>query len=61
MGNGPEMADKLASLLPKDYLIRLVNTADLNTFTQIAIARNTDYFIGVHGAGLFLTIFTFIM
>ena len=58
MGNGPEMADKLASLLPKDYLIRLVNTADLNTFTQIAIARNSDYFIGVHGAGLFLTIFT---
>ena len=58
MGNGPEMADKLASLLPKDILIRLVDTADLNTFTQIAIAKNSDYFIGVHGAGLFLTIFT---
>ena len=58
MGNGPEMADKLASLLPKDILIRLVDTADLNVFTQIAIARNSDYFIGIHGAGLFLTIFT---
>ena len=58
MGNGPEMADKLASLLPKNILIRLVDTADLNIFTQIAIARSSDYFIGVHGAGLFLTIFT---
>ena len=58
MGNGPELADKLASLLPKDILIRLVNTADLNIFEQIAIARSSDYFIGIHGAGLFLTIFT---
>ena len=58
MGNGPEMADKLASLLPKDILIRLIDTADLNTFTQIAIAKTSDYFIGIHGAGLFLTIFT---
>ena len=58
MGNGPELADKLASLLPKDILIRLVDTADLNTFEQISIAKNSDYFIGVHGAGLFLFIFT---
>jgi hypothetical protein len=58
MGNGPEMTDKLASVLPKDILIRLVDTADLNTFEQIAIAKDSDYFIGVHGAGLFLMIFT---
>ena len=58
MGNGPELADKLASILPKNILVRLVDTAGLNTLEQIAIAKNSDYFIGVHGAGLFLTIFT---
>ena len=58
MGNGPEMADKLASVLPKDILIRLVNTAALNIFEQISIAKNTDYFIGIFGAALSLNMFT---
>ena len=58
LGNGPELAEKLASLLPNNILVRLVDTASLPIFDQISIARNTDYFIGVHGAGLFLSIFT---
>ena len=58
MGNGPEMVDKLASLLTKDILIRLVNTEELNIFELISIANNTDYFIGIHGAGLSLTFLT---
>ena len=57
-GNGPELAEKLASLLPKNFLVRLVNTADLPIAEQIAIARSSNYFIGIHGAGLFLTIFS---
>ena len=27
LGNGPELNDKLASILPKNFLIRLVDTA----------------------------------
>ena len=57
-GNGPELAEKLASLLPKNILVRLVNTAELPIAEQISIARNSNYFIGIHGAGLFLTIFS---
>ena len=52
------MAEKLANHLPKDYLIRLIDTASLSIREQISIMRNSDYFIGVHGAGLFLGIFT---
>ena len=58
MGNGPELADKLSSILPKNYLIRLVDTANLPILEQISLARKSDYFIGIHGAGLFLTVFT---
>jgi hypothetical protein len=57
-GNGPELAEKLASLLPKNILVRLVNTAELPIAEQISIARRSNYFIGIHGAGLFLTIFS---
>ena len=58
LGNGPELAEKLSKELPDDYLIRLIDTAGLSISEQISIMRNTDYFIGVHGAGLFLGIFT---
>lgn len=58
LGNGPELAEKLASLLPKNILVRLVNTAELPIAEQISIARRSNYFIGIHGAGLFLTIFS---
>ena len=58
LGNGPELADKLASLLPKHILIRLVDTASLTIAEQISIVRKTDYFLGIHGAGLSLAIFS---
>ena len=51
------MADKLAYVLPKNYLIRLVDTASLSFIKQISIMRKTDYLIGIHGAGLSLSIF----
>ena len=57
MGNGPELADKLASLLPKNILLRLIDTASLPIAQQIAIARKSDYFVGIHGAGLCLSIY----
>lgn len=57
LGNGPELADKLASNLTKNYLVRLVDTASLSIIDQISIMRKTDYLIGVHGAGLSLSIF----
>ena len=37
--------------------IRLVDTASLSIIEQISIMRKTDYLIGVHGAGLSLSIF----
>ena len=58
LGNGPELVEKLSKKLPEDILIRLIDTAGLSISEQISIMRNTDYFIGVHGAGLFLGIFT---
>lgn len=57
LGNGPELANKLASKLPNNILIRLVDTSKLFIEEQISIMKKTDYFIGVHGAGLFLSIF----
>ena len=58
LGNGIEIADKLALVLQeKNYLIRLVDTATLSIIKQISIMRKTDYFIGIHGAGLSLSIF----
>ena len=55
--NGQKLADKLSEELPSNILVRLVNTAKLNIKEQIELTRNTDYFIGVHGAGLALAIF----
>ena len=57
LGNGPELADRLALALHKNYLIRLVDTASLSIMEQISIMKKTDYLIGVHGAGLSLSIF----
>ena len=51
------MIEKLAEVLPKNILIRLVDTASLSYKEQISIMRKTDYYIGVHGAGLFLSVF----
>jgi hypothetical protein len=57
LANGQELADKLASSLPENILIRLVDTANLSISEQISIMRKTDYLIGIHGAGLSLSIF----
>ena len=57
LGNGPELAEKLSTILPKNYLIRLVDTASLSIIDQISIMKKTDYLIGIHGAGLSLSIF----
>ena len=52
-----EVAEKLANALPKDFLIRLVDTAGLTTKEQISLMKKTDYMVGMHGAGLSLSIF----
>ena len=57
LGNGKELADKLASILPNNILIRLVNTASLPMKEQISVIRKTDYLVGIHGAGLSLSIY----
>jgi hypothetical protein len=57
MKNGPDLADKLASVLPENILVRLVNTASLSMSQQISLMRKTDYLVGIHGAGLTLGIF----
>ena len=57
LAKAPEIADKIASLVPKNYLVRLVDTGGLHLKKQISIMRNTDYLIGIHGAGLTLSIF----
>ena len=57
IGNGPEMVEILTSVLPKNILVRLVDTASLTMIEQISLMRKTDYYLGVHGAGLFLSVF----
>ena len=57
LGNGPELADKLASVLPKNFLIRLIDTGVMTISEQISIMKKTDYLVGIHGAGLCLSVF----
>ena len=57
LGNGPELAEKLANALPKDFLVRLIDTAGMTIREQISLIRKTDYLVGMHGAGLTLAIF----
>ena len=57
-GNAKEIVEKLDSVLRnKKILIRLVDTAMLPIETQISLMQKTDYFLGIHGAGIFLSIF----
>ena len=58
LGNGPELAERLAQHLPKNILVRLIDTARLPISEQIAILRKTDYYVGMHGAGLCLSIYS---
>ena len=57
LGNGPELVEEIAKVLPGNCLIRLVDTASLSMVEQISIMKKTDYLIGIHGAGLLLSIF----
>lgn len=57
LANGKELADNLASILPKNILIRLVDTASVSISEQISIMKKTDYLVGIHGAGLCLSVF----
>ena len=38
-------------------MVRLVDTASLSFETQIALMQKTNYLLGIHGAGMFLSIF----
>ena len=55
--NALELTYKLSTLLPKNILIRLIDTAKLPMKEQISLMKSTDYLIGIHGAGLSLSIF----
>ena len=57
LGNAIELTNKLAQVLPNNFLIRLINTAALPYKDQISLMRSTDYLLGIHGAGLSLSIF----
>lgn len=58
LGNGEEILERLDSISFKEkFLIRLVDTANLSIEEQISIMRKTNYFLGIHGAGMFLSIF----
>ena len=57
LNNAQQLADKLASVLPKNFLIRLINNAVLTMEEQISLIKSTDYLVGIHGAGLSLSIF----
>lgn len=55
--NAQQLVNKLSNLLPKNILIRLIDFATLSMKDQISVMRTTDYLIGIHGAGLSLSIF----
>ena len=57
LANATKLADKLAEVLPDHILIRLIDTATLSYKDQISVIRETNYLIGIHGAGLSLSIF----
>ena len=52
MNNGFQLADKLASLLPKNILLRLINNAKFTIEGQLSLITSTDYLIGLYGAVL---------
>ena len=57
LGNAEQLTNKLIEVLPKNILVRLIDTASLQYKDQISVIRDTDYLIGIHGAGLSLSIF----
>ena len=57
LGNGPELAGNLAGKLPKNVLVRLVDTNRLNIKQQIAIMKKTNYFVADFLLGCFCLYF----
>ena len=57
LGKSRRLTSKIAESLPDNFLIRLINTAAIPYKDQISLMRNTDYLLGIHGAGLSLSIF----
>ena len=55
--NAQQLTNKLSTILPKNILIRLIDFAQLPMKDQISAMRSTDYLIGLHGAGMSLSIF----
>ena len=55
--NGPEILEAVSKVVAPNVLVRLVDTGRLPMQKQISIMRKTDYFIGIHGAGLTLIMF----
>ena len=55
--NAQQLTYKLSTLLPKNILIRLIDFAKLPMRDQMSAMRSTDYLIGLHGAGMSLSIF----
>ena len=58
MGNGPELAEKLAEKLPGNVLVRLVDLDRLPIRRQIMLMKKTTYFVADFESGGFLSMFT---
>ena len=58
MGNGPELAEKLAEKLPGNVLVRLVDLDRLPIRYQIMIMKKTTYFVADFESGGLLSMFT---
>ena len=54
MSNGIELLEILSRKVKNNVLVRLVDTANLSIEEQISLMLETDYFIGIHGAGITL-------
>lgn len=57
LGNGRELLEGLSKVVKPNVLVRLVDTGRITITEQIGLMQKTDYFIGVHGAGLMLILF----
>lgn len=57
LANGPELMEALSKIVRENTLIRLVDTAKFDIEGQISVINRTDFFIGIHGAGLTLAVY----
>ena len=57
LANGRELLEALSKEVKPNVLVRLVDTGRMTINEQISLIQKTDYFIGIHGAGLSLILF----